>query len=113
MLSVRSLASRLSVAPDWLLSNAELARVNWKPGRTKGELIVEVDAVEDDVEMKVVDDGSPPANRPALHTTRVGVLEHAVYPGTRDYKTPRKQRRPGAPRSVALRAGGCGFFPGA
>ncbi|RPD64779.1 hypothetical protein L227DRAFT_591105 [Lentinus tigrinus ALCF2SS1-6] len=92
MLGIRSLAARLSVAPDWLLNNTELGRVNWKPGRREGELIVEVEAVEDELELKSVDDdGEPIYNRartPVLHTTRVGVLNHPVYPGTRDYKAP-------------------------
>ena len=98
MLSVRSLAAQLSTrAPDWLLSNAELARVNWKPGRHKGELVVEVvspDADDGDgVEMRAVSGG------PAVRTTRVGVLDHPVYPGTRDYRPPRKPRKERAPRA--------------
>ncbi|KAI0701244.1 hypothetical protein C8T65DRAFT_656546 [Cerioporus squamosus] len=91
MLGIHLLAARLSVTPDWLLNNTELGRVNWKPGHRAGELIVEIEAVEDDLELKSVEDDSLPYDRartPVIRTTRVGVLEHAVYPGTRDYKAP-------------------------
>ena len=105
MLGIRSLAANLSVSPDWLLNNTELGRVNWKPGRREGELIVEIEAVEDDLELKSVeDDGSPTYERartPVIRTTRVGVLDHPVYPGTRDYKAPpRLPKKPKASHSA-------------
>ena len=65
MLSIRSLAARLSLEPDWLLNNTELGRVNWKPGRREGELIVEVDAIEDDYELKSVEDEDSPTSKRA------------------------------------------------
>ncbi|KAI0829051.1 hypothetical protein BC628DRAFT_1417409 [Trametes gibbosa] len=91
MLSIRSLAQQLSVSPDWLLNNTELSRVNWKHGARNGELIVEIEPIEEDVEMASVDEKR--AASPAVYTTRVGVLEHAVYPGTRDYKAPPRSKR--------------------
>ena len=93
MLSIRSLAASLSLQPDWLLNNTELNRVNWKPGPHEGELIVEMDAFED-FEMDDVD--SPMHKRsssPLVHMSRVGVLEPAVYPGTRDYKSPPRVKK--------------------
>ncbi|KAI0640252.1 hypothetical protein C8Q77DRAFT_1045330 [Trametes polyzona] len=98
MLSIRSLAERLSVSPDWLLNNTELSRVNWKPGTRNGELIVEIDPIED-VEMASVEEKR--AASPAVYTTRVGVLDHPVYPGTRDYKAPPRQKK----SKVAFRDG--------
>ena len=92
MLSIRSLAARLSVSEHWLLNNTELSRVNWKPG-LNGELIVEIEANEDDVELKSVDEDTKRSATPAIYTTRVGVLDHPVYPGTRDYKAPPRQKK--------------------
>ncbi|KAI0370072.1 hypothetical protein BV20DRAFT_944893 [Pilatotrama ljubarskyi] len=96
MLSIRSLAARLSVSPDWLLNNTELARVNWKPGARNGELIVEIDPIEDDLELASVNElhkHSKRSGTPAIYTTRVGVLEHQVYPGSRDYKAPPRPKK--------------------
>lgn len=47
MLNIRSLASSISSDPDLLLSMSELSRVRWKPGSRKGEIHVEIDAVEE------------------------------------------------------------------
>ncbi|KAI0801418.1 hypothetical protein C8Q74DRAFT_490241 [Fomes fomentarius] len=94
MLSIRSLAAQLSLEPDWLLNHTELGRVNWKPGSRDGELIVEIDNGDDDVELTTVEEDSPTSKRvyaPVL--SRVGVLEHSVYPGTRDYKPPPRTRK--------------------
>ncbi|KAI0327688.1 hypothetical protein GY45DRAFT_1256521 [Cubamyces sp. BRFM 1775] len=102
MLSIRSLAARLSVSEHWLLNNTELSRVNWKPGRN-GELIVEIEAIEDDVELKSVDEDTKRSATPAIYTTRVGVLNHPVYPGTRDYKAPPRQKK----TKVTFKAGEC------
>ena len=96
MLGIRSLAARLSLEPEWLLNNTELSRVNWKRGPRTGELIVEIDAIED-VEMEPVDGESlsyKRPNTPVVHVSRVGVLGHQVYPGTRDYKAPPRTRKP-------------------
>ncbi|KAI0673950.1 hypothetical protein C8Q78DRAFT_1076902 [Trametes maxima] len=95
MLSIRSLATRLSVSPDWLLNNTELSRVNWKPGARNGELIVEIEPMEDDLELASVDElhKGAPSPTPAIYTTRVGVLNHPVYPGTRDYKAPPRPKK--------------------
>lgn len=105
MLSIRSLAEQLSVSPDWLLNNTELSRVNWKPGTRNGELIVEIEPLEDDVEMASVDDLGEEKRTatPAVYTTRVGVLEHQVYPGTRDYKAPPRPKK----SKVAFKDGEC------
>ncbi|KAI9067170.1 hypothetical protein FKP32DRAFT_1601265 [Trametes sanguinea] len=95
MLSIRSLAARLSINPDWLLNNTELSRVNWKYGRN-GELIVEINRDPDDLELSSMDDDMPREKRsdtPAVYTTRVGVLEDVVYPGTRDYKAPPRPKK--------------------
>ncbi|RDX50514.1 hypothetical protein OH76DRAFT_1455377 [Lentinus brumalis] len=102
MLGIHSLAARLSVTPDWLLNNTELGRVNWKPGLRAGELIVEIEAVEEDeLELNSVEGDGLPYDRACtpvtVHTTRVGVLDHPDYPGTRDYKAPPrmpKKRKP-------------------
>ncbi|OJT08318.1 hypothetical protein TRAPUB_770 [Trametes pubescens] len=95
MLSIRSLAEQLSVSPDWLLNNTELSRVNWKPGTRNGELIVEIEPLEDDVEMASVDylGEEKRTATPATYTTRVGVLDHQVYPGTREYKAPPRPKK--------------------
>ena len=50
MLSIGSLASHLDTDPDTLLSTAELSRVTWRRGAHDGEIIVDVDTVEDDRE---------------------------------------------------------------
>ena len=100
MLGIRSLAAQLSLEPDWLLNNTELSRVNWKRGPRSGELIVEIDAIEiEDVELESIGHESlihKRSHTPVIHVSRVGVLNHPVYPGTRDYKAPpklpRKQR---------------------
>ncbi|OSD01197.1 hypothetical protein PYCCODRAFT_1436691 [Trametes coccinea BRFM310] len=97
MLSIRSLAARLSVNPDWLLNNTELSRVNWKYGGN-GDLIVEINRGpdQDDLELTSIDDDMPKEKRsatPAVYTTRVGVLEDVVYPGTRDYKAPPRPKK--------------------
>ncbi|KAI8980564.1 hypothetical protein BD414DRAFT_492584 [Trametes punicea] len=95
MLSIRSLAARLSVSPDWLLNNTELSRVNWKPGPRQGELIVEIDPVEEDLELHSIGDVHKERrpSPPAIYTTRVGVLDDVVYPGTRDYKPPQQPKK--------------------
>lgn len=104
MLSIRSLAEQLSVSPDWLLNNTELSRVNWKQGTRNGELIVEIEPLEDDVEMASVDEEKRTAT-PAVYTTRVGVLEHQVYPGTREYKAPPRPKK----SKVAFKDGECPY----
>ena len=45
---MQSLASNLCISPKWLLSNAELSRINWRHGSREGELIVEVQVAEDE-----------------------------------------------------------------
>ncbi|EJF67423.1 hypothetical protein DICSQDRAFT_165251 [Dichomitus squalens LYAD-421 SS1] len=99
MLRIRSLAAQLSLEPDWLLNNTELSRVNWKRGPRNGEIIVEIDAIEaEDMEMDSV--GHDPLQHTRSHTpgvihvSRVGVLDHPVYPGTRDYKQPPRIKKP-------------------
>ena len=95
MLSIRSLAASLSLQPDWLLNNTELNRVNWKLGPREGEIVVEMDTFED-LEMEMDDGDSATYERvssPVVHMSRVGVLEPAVYPGTRDYKSPPRVRK--------------------
>ncbi|CDO77268.1 hypothetical protein BN946_scf184753.g18 [Trametes cinnabarina] len=94
MLSIRSLAARLSVNPDWLLNHTELGRVNWKQG-LNGELIVEVDPAEHELELTSMDDAQREKRSvtPAVYTTRVGVLEDVVYPGSRDYKPPPRLKK--------------------
>lgn len=107
MLSIRSLAAQLSLEPDWLLNHTELGRVNWKPGGRDGELIVEIDNPDDDIELTTVEDNSPTFKRaytPVL--SRVGVLDHSVYPGTRDYKPPPRTRKKPNDR-VGLSNGEC------
>ena len=46
MLSIQSFAAGLRVDPKWLLSHAELSRVQWRKGSHEGELIVEIECVE-------------------------------------------------------------------
>ncbi|TBU48275.1 hypothetical protein BD309DRAFT_1015745 [Dichomitus squalens] len=98
MLGIRSLAAELSLEPDWLLNNTELSRVNWKRGPRNGEIIVEIDTIEaEDMEMDSV--GHDPlqpirSHTPGvIHVSRVGVLDHPVYPGTRDYKQPPRMKK--------------------
>ena len=98
MLGIRSLAAQLSLEPDWLLNNTELSRVNWKRGPRSGELIVEIDAIEiEDVELESIGHESlihKRSHTPVIHVSRVGVLNHPVYPGTRDYKQPPRAKKP-------------------
>ncbi|PIL31182.1 hypothetical protein GSI_05879 [Ganoderma sinense ZZ0214-1] len=93
MLSIRCLAASLSLQPNWLLNNTELSRVNWKHGPHDGELIVEVEAFE----RFEMDDMDSPTDKGAqtsfIHVSRVGVPNHPVYPGTRDYKSPPRVKR--------------------
>lgn len=42
MLSIHSLASTFHVDPGWLLNHAEMARVQIREGRCKGELCVDI-----------------------------------------------------------------------
>ena len=57
ILSLHSLAANLAVDPKWLLNNAELSRVRWRKGARDGELIVEVDVAEAEVEETEVELG--------------------------------------------------------
>ncbi|KAH8094644.1 hypothetical protein BXZ70DRAFT_1033918 [Cristinia sonorae] len=54
ILSMHSLAANLSLDPKWLLNNAELSRVRWRKGSRDGEIIVEVDSAESEMEMDAV-----------------------------------------------------------
>ncbi|OAX34006.1 hypothetical protein K503DRAFT_775008 [Rhizopogon vinicolor AM-OR11-026] len=46
MLSIRSLAATYHVDPSWLLSHAEISRVQWRRGVTEGEIYVEVNELD-------------------------------------------------------------------
>ncbi|OJA12838.1 hypothetical protein AZE42_04248 [Rhizopogon vesiculosus] len=46
MLSIRSLAATYHVDPSWLLSHAELSRVQWRRGGADGEIYVEVNELD-------------------------------------------------------------------
>ncbi|KAK0224739.1 hypothetical protein EDD85DRAFT_859002 [Armillaria nabsnona] len=72
MFSIHSLAAHLGSDTTWLLNNIELSRVNWRPGNTEGEIIVEEYSHE-------LDNEASGANHfDAMKTTRVGVYnEHA------------------------------------
>lgn len=68
LFSIHSLAENLGSDTAWLLNNAELSRVGWRQGATKGEIIVErwtVDSEYDDEEAQ---------KNPKLSMTRVGVF---------------------------------------
>lgn len=83
MLSIRSLAASLSLdSSDLLLSTAELSRVHWRPGRRAGEIIVEMDAVEEDHEMLTV-----ASHHAGLRVTQVGLYEDSLMPAA---SAPRK-----------------------
>ncbi|PCH34332.1 hypothetical protein WOLCODRAFT_15258 [Wolfiporia cocos MD-104 SS10] len=73
MLNVRSMAASLNVHSDMLLSTAELSRLQWRPGTRAGEIVVDVDTVEDDNE----------APRMPC-TTRLGEIEMTGMPGVED-----------------------------
>lgn len=87
MLSIRSLAAGLQLDPVWLLSNAELSRVHWRRGAHDGELIVEIDARDDDVVLDIRPMGSsrwipaskqtyqPSPSLPRVYTTVVGTYD--------------------------------------
>ena len=96
MLSIRTLAARLSVNDDWLLNNAELSRVHWKPGSRAGELIVEVEAAEEDHEMKGADLSWSINKHEYTHTTTVGHYDDMILPGA-NYAPPPPPPKP-APR---------------
>jgi len=76
MLNIRSLASALSLdSSDLLLSATELSRVRWRAGARAGEIIVDVNAVEEDHELQAL------AVSQSLHMTQVGVYDDALLPG--------------------------------
>ncbi|KAH9948201.1 hypothetical protein B0H21DRAFT_735021 [Amylocystis lapponica] len=81
MLSIHSLAASLSMDSNWLLNNAELSRVRWRKGSRDGELIVEVDAVEEDT-LELGDVKGVRSHTPVIRQTRVGVYDDGVLPGT-------------------------------
>ncbi|KAH8094645.1 hypothetical protein BXZ70DRAFT_1009940 [Cristinia sonorae] len=54
ILSMHSLAANLSLDPKWLLNNAELSRVQWRKGSRDGEIIVEVNPAEPELELGAV-----------------------------------------------------------
>ena len=80
ILSIRSLASRLEVDPDTLLSTAELSRLQWKRGAYDGEIIVEIDTVEED--QYDTDDMAHNGRSitPGFYTTEVGVYDDIPLP---------------------------------
>ncbi|KAH9829490.1 uncharacterized protein C8Q71DRAFT_863249 [Rhodofomes roseus] len=80
--SIRSLAAALSMDSITLLSTAELSRIRWKQGAHDGELIVEIDTVEED-EHEMGDLYSPQhiPHTPRPYTTRVGVYNDELLPG--------------------------------
>ena len=55
-----------------LLSNFEIGRLNWRRGKNKNELVVEVEAEDPYTELASFDG----PRHQVLHTTRIGVMEH-------------------------------------
>ncbi|KAH9926507.1 uncharacterized protein B0H18DRAFT_1006471 [Fomitopsis serialis] len=81
ILSIRSLASQLSIDPDTLLSTAELSRISWKRGARDGEIIVDINTVEDSYDMGDIENVVRP-NTPGFYTTQVGVYDDIPIPGS-------------------------------
>ncbi|KZT73370.1 hypothetical protein DAEQUDRAFT_762283 [Daedalea quercina L-15889] len=81
MFSIRSLAAALSMDSVALLSTAELSRIRWKQGAHGGELIVEIDTVEDDLELGSMYHPPQLPHSPRIYTTRVGVYNDELLPG--------------------------------
>lgn len=76
MLSIGSLASHLDTDPNTLLSTAELSRVTWRRGAHDGEIIVDVDTVEDDHE---TDDRSSATTR-GFYVSQAWVYDDVILP---------------------------------
>ncbi|KAF5384039.1 hypothetical protein D9757_006954 [Collybiopsis confluens] len=70
LFSIHSLASHLGSETGWLLSNAELRRVDWRKGATEGEIIIERHCADDDLESY---DGTFRSDS-ALKMSRVGMF---------------------------------------
>lgn len=101
MLSIRSLAASLSMDVDMLLSDAELSRVHWRQGVREGELIVEIEAPdEDDIQLGIMDEiPYGRSHTPAIYATRVGVYDDVLMPGADKLpKDPTKRMSKKVPR---------------
>ncbi|TFY63696.1 hypothetical protein EVJ58_g3105 [Rhodofomes roseus] len=71
ILSIRSLASQLSIDPDTLLSTAELSRITWKRGAYDGEIVVEINTIEEDSYDMDELEHSGRSSTPGFYTTQV------------------------------------------
>jgi hypothetical protein len=76
MLSFQTFANNLGTTEDFLLSNQELSRVNWRAGSRQGEIVVERDTCgyEDDLVGDLEKGGM-------VTLTRLGVFEEPVLLG--------------------------------
>lgn len=79
LLRIGSLASHLNIEPNMLLSTAELSRVKWRRGAHDGEIIVEINTIEDSYGMDAMGGTSGPGTS-GLYTTEVGVYDDTPYP---------------------------------
>ncbi|KAH9829508.1 uncharacterized protein C8Q71DRAFT_863265 [Rhodofomes roseus] len=80
ILSIRSLASQLSMDPDTLLSTAELSRITWKRGAYDGEIVVEINTIEEDSYDMDELEHSGRSSTPGFYTTQVGMYDDISLP---------------------------------
>lgn len=66
--------------PDTLLSTAELSRIQWKRGAYDGEIIVEVDTVEEDEYDMDNMTHTGRSSTPGFYTTEVGTYDDIPLP---------------------------------
>ena len=76
MLNLGSLAGHLDTDPDTLLSTAELSRITWRRGAHDGEIIVDIDTVED--ELSLVNNSNPVSR--GFYVTQAWVYDDVILP---------------------------------
>ncbi|KZT73380.1 hypothetical protein DAEQUDRAFT_467273 [Daedalea quercina L-15889] len=96
ILSIRSLASQLDIDPETLLSTAELSRIQWRQGAHDGEIIVDINTVEDDPYDPDGVQNSGRSSTPGFYITQVGVYDDITLP------VPSTTAKAGKPRSFRV-----------
>ena len=83
MFSIHSLAAKLGSDSAWLLTHAQLTRVEWRMGAHEGEIIIERDAScdndDDTVNLEGAGSSSKRPRYPLIRTTCVGVHDQPWY----------------------------------
>ena len=82
LFSIHSLAAKLGSDSAWLLTHAQLTRVEWRMGSHEGEIIIECDTNyddDDDQNLEGADSFPMKPGLPLMRTTCVGVHNQPWY----------------------------------